>query len=747
MESFTPTSVLTAHARAWKSLLTLLLLWLIGAGGAHAQSAPKRAYYSTGSNVAVVKQPSPQVAGSGNVTAGINAADGDVNTFAILKTDANVSVGNPVALRLGLTQAAPAGYRAGVVLANAATLLSLNALGTVTLRTYLTGASPELREEKVVRLDIVRAALGAGSLPTQLEFVSSKSFDAVEIEIGGALGINYITNIYYAYGVRPGLQTRATGYLSRFTVPTSAEYSTASSTGGVCVNTDVDDAANVADISLTNFATMRSTLTVACNPSLRTKLAGVPTGGVPAGYYAGFVIGQNSLLDVSVLSGLRLTTYKAGVKAEASIGANLLQLTLLPDNKAQVSFVATKVFDEVQIERIGVLTALDDLQVFYGFGLAPSAFQGINPVLSNFADPANNVDYFASAAQVIQVFGLGLVTLSSVSNPSFAADVDNTNFAQLNTTGLGVLLNTATASLKLKLNGSGRAGNRVGMVISSGAGLLDLNLLPNLTLSTYDSTNTLIEAKTGAALLSTTLLGSTSQSRISFQASRDFQFVKLEVNAVASLFTNTRIYYAFAEDIPLLSLAAPLPVELTAFTGRWNNGAADLAWSTALEKNSSHFLVERSIGGDVAFQAIGKVLGAGSSNTPKDYKLRDAEAGNLGVTTLYYRLRQVDNDGTETFSPVVVVAVAKAVAVPQLETYPNPAPDAQAVKVRFVNMPAGGGLVQTYSEMGQLVSQQPVGPATTGLVLPRLAPGLYHVVLRDAAGQRLATQRLIISGQ
>ena len=195
-------------------------------------------------------------------------------------------MGVPMALRLGLAQEAPAGYRAGVALANAATILSLNALGAVMLRTCLTGATPELREEKVVRLDIVRAGLGAGSLPIQLEFVSSKSSDAVEIVIDGAVGINYITNIYCAYGVRPGIQTRATGSLPRFSAPTSNEYNTASSTGGVRVNTDVDNAANVADISLTNFITLRSPLTVACN-----KLAGLPTGDVPASYYAGFVIG------------------------------------------------------------------------------------------------------------------------------------------------------------------------------------------------------------------------------------------------------------------------------------------------------------------------------------------------------------------------------------------------------------------------------------------------------------------------
>ena len=54
-----------------------------------------------------------------------------------------------MALRLGLTQEAPAGYRAGVVLANAATVLSLSAMGAVTLRTYLAGPSPALRTKLV----------------------------------------------------------------------------------------------------------------------------------------------------------------------------------------------------------------------------------------------------------------------------------------------------------------------------------------------------------------------------------------------------------------------------------------------------------------------------------------------------------------------------------------------------------------------------------------------------------------------
>ena len=62
-------------------------------------------------------------------------------------------------------------------------------------------------------------------------------------------------------------------------------------------------------------------------------------------------------------------------------------------------------------------------------------------------------------------------------------------------------------------------------------------------------------------------------------------------------------------------------------------------------------------------------------------------------------------------------------------------------------LPATGGTVQTYSEMGQLMSQQAITETTTRSSLPALTPGLYHVVLRDATGQQLATQRLVVGGR
>ncbi len=778
------TSAALVRFRAWLVAASFLLR-AFGPGDAFAQ-ASQRAYYSTGSNTVQVTQASPFVVGGATVTGEANAADGDFATYATLSTDIRANVGVPVGLRLKLTGTAPAGHRAGVLIANATTLLNLQTLGTVTLRTYLSGATPELREEKVVRAELVRAALLATDQPTQLEFLSSKSFDAVEIVIGALVSTPaYKANVYYGYGVQPGVQTRANGYISRFAAPAiNSEYSASTTSGLLCVNTDVTAPERVADADLTNFATLKSTLTVACNPGLRTKLAGVPAGGVLGGYYAGFVIGQSSVLDVGVLSGLEITTYLGNTVVETRSGLNLLNLALLPGNKAQVSFKTAlgKEFDGVKIQRVGLLTALDDLEVYYGFGLAPQAFEGTNPVLSDFPapGPTNNVDYFASGPQKVSVdvnLTVGIITtkvsgqlltISSVDNPEKAADaniptgIGTSDYAQLNTLGVNLgslnLLGTvtlatpittaATASLKLKINGTGRAGNRVGFVVSQGAGLLDLTALERLTIATYDANNNLIETKTGSSLLSVILPGSPDMAKVSFLASRDFTYAQLTVTSAASVLSNTRVYYAFAEDVPLLFLAAPLPVELTAFTGRWAGGAAELNWATATEKNSSHFVVERSVGGDAAFRAVGQVEAAGTSSSPKTYQLRDAEAGTLGVPTLYYRLRQVDKDGAQAFSPLVAVVVGKLVAAgPQLEVYPNPAPESRTVLVHCPGLPATGGTVQTYSEMGQLVSQQVITEPTTRLSLPTLTPGLYHVVLRDATGQQLATQRLVVGGR
>ncbi|MDO7850332.1 hypothetical protein [Hymenobacter convexus] len=117
----------------------------------------------------------------------------------------------------------------------------------------------------------------------------------------------------------------------------------------------------------------------------------------------------------------------------------------------------------------------------------------------------------------------------------------------------------------------------------------------------------------------------------------------------------------------------PLPVELTDFTATAvKNVDAALVWHTATEKNNDHFEVERSLNG-TDFAKIGQVKGQGNAATPTAYALTDAGIGRKAAGLVYYRLRQVDTDGTATYSPVRTVAFTAAAAEPAIGLYPNPA--------------------------------------------------------------------------
>ncbi|WP_199121142.1 T9SS type A sorting domain-containing protein [Pedobacter sp. ASV28] len=94
-----------------------------------------------------------------------------------------------------------------------------------------------------------------------------------------------------------------------------------------------------------------------------------------------------------------------------------------------------------------------------------------------------------------------------------------------------------------------------------------------------------------------------------------------------------------------------LPVSLSSFTATANLQNVDLAWSTAGEKNNSHFDILRS-GDGKTFTKIDEVKGAGTTDATKNYTYIDRNA-LPGIS--YYQLKQVDNDGTPSLSDVAVV--------------------------------------------------------------------------------------------
>lgn len=186
-----------------------------------------------------------------------------------------------------------------------------------------------------------------------------------------------------------------------------------------------------------------------------------------------------------------------------------------------------------------------------------------------------------------------------------------------------------------------------------------------------------------------------------------------------------------SNDLNFLGLlsndAAPLPVQLVAFTARATAATAvQLAWTTASEVKSASFAVERSYNG-VTFTELGRVDAAGSSTTTRTYSYLDA-ALPAGAGTCYYRLRQLDLDGTATYSPVRTVVLTAS----GLVLYPNPARHSATLRGAVA-----GSVVQVYNLLGSLVlttQADEVGKAT--LVLPTSLPsGMYLV--RNGKGPAL----------
>ncbi|MCB2380105.1 T9SS type A sorting domain-containing protein [Hymenobacter sp. BT635] len=148
----------------------------------------------------------------------------------------------------------------------------------------------------------------------------------------------------------------------------------------------------------------------------------------------------------------------------------------------------------------------------------------------------------------------------------------------------------------------------------------------------------------------------------------------------------------------------PLPVELREFTALAQQANALLSWSTASELRNAGFFVEVSLDGKT-FQRVGFVAGKGTTTTVQQYRFMDTDAARRGPVQ-YYRLRQQDTDGTESYSPVRTVSFARPTVASSLAAAPNPARGNYTVHLTA----AAAQTVQltVHDALGRLVSQQPV---------------------------------------
>lgn len=187
-----------------------------------------------------------------------------------------------------------------------------------------------------------------------------------------------------------------------------------------------------------------------------------------------------------------------------------------------------------------------------------------------------------------------------------------------------------------------------------------------------------------------------------------------------------------------LSWSNIVPVQLIYFRGKSESDRVRLNWATATEINSSYFNVERSI--DLKeFTTIGKIQSAGDSRQRIEYNFLD-EAPLPGVN--YYRLKQVDKDGTSELSKII--AVSPDTEASKFVAYPNPS-DGQAIKLQFNNLELDG--LRLVTMLGQEIPFDIQASNTNGLTIhpqSTLENGLYFITYLTPERGRV-TQKLWVN--
>lgn len=186
--------------------------------------------------------------------------------------------------------------------------------------------------------------------------------------------------------------------------------------------------------------------------------------------------------------------------------------------------------------------------------------------------------------------------------------------------------------------------------------------------------------------------------------------------------------------------SAAFSIELGEWEATLQENQVELSWTTVSELNNAYFSVEKSI--DKQFWSeLGKVEGAGTSDEPQSYNLMDL---NPSWGTNYYRLKQVDHDGSFTYSNTLSVAMAnqldRAIAV-----YPNPL-HGKTVNVRFAHDGKQSTLIIRnlwgQEVMTDIILSSEVGILERKLTLPELASGIYLLELKNE--QMIRAVKLVV---
>lgn len=184
------------------------------------------------------------------------------------------------------------------------------------------------------------------------------------------------------------------------------------------------------------------------------------------------------------------------------------------------------------------------------------------------------------------------------------------------------------------------------------------------------------------------------------------------------------------------------PVEWLDFRVELKGQIAELNWATAMELNNEYFEIQRS-GAQNQFEPLGKVQGVGTSDDISTYTFEDHGIAQISEENLYYRIKQVDIDGTSSFSSTVEILNTIAVANASINVYPNPSTGPVTIDANLEESMQMAH-ISLFTMNGQRLKHEKISGHQPSINwdLQNLAKGMYIVKL--TAGNSEMTRKLVL---
>jgi subtilisin-like proprotein convertase family protein len=179
-----------------------------------------------------------------------------------------------------------------------------------------------------------------------------------------------------------------------------------------------------------------------------------------------------------------------------------------------------------------------------------------------------------------------------------------------------------------------------------------------------------------------------------------------------------------------------LPVEWRSFRATAQETDIKLDWQTAAELNNATFEIERMADYETDFSKIGELPAARNAANGSSYRYLDKTV-KAGVN-YFYRIRQLDFDGSSTVSEVRTARLAQKTSA--FSVFPNPV--SNLIYGRQRGIQTNNTLVELFDLRGRRLRQLTAVNATFQLSVVGLRKGVY--LLRMSNGDHVQTERVVV---